>query len=80
MDTMNDPSLLRIDDREEVRLLHAGAAVQAGDVEELLGRRAGRLLAIARTSSRNAFAMAAPSVVGERWSQPVVSGTFPRSI
>jgi hypothetical protein len=36
----DDPAVLGVDDGEEVGLLHAGAPVQAGDVEKLLRRRA----------------------------------------
>jgi hypothetical protein len=35
---VHDPAVLGVDDREEVGLVHAGAFVQAGEVEELLGR------------------------------------------
>ena len=41
---VDDPSVLGVDDGEEVRRLDAGALVQAGDVEELLRRRLERFL------------------------------------
>jgi hypothetical protein len=41
---MYDPATLGIDHGEEVRLVHAGALVQAGEVEELLGPGLTRLL------------------------------------
>ena len=41
---VDDPALLGVDDGEEVGRLDAGALVQAGEVEELLGRRLHRLL------------------------------------
>ena len=41
---MHDPPLLGVHHRQEVRLLHARALVQAGDVQELLDGRAGGLL------------------------------------
>ena len=34
---MHDPATLGIDDGKEVRLVHAGALMQAGEIEELLG-------------------------------------------
>ena len=40
---VHDPAVLGVDDGEEVRLVHAGALVQAGEVEELLRRRLQRL-------------------------------------
>jgi hypothetical protein len=41
---VHDPSVLGIDDGEEVGPLHAGALVQAGEIEELLGPGLTRLL------------------------------------
>jgi hypothetical protein len=41
---MDDPAVLGIDHGEEVRLVHAGALVQAGEIEELLGTGLTRLL------------------------------------
>jgi plastocyanin len=41
---MYDPATLGIDHGEEVRLVHAGALVQAGEIEELLGPGLTRLL------------------------------------
>ena len=41
---VHDPAVLGIDDGEEVRLVHAGALVQAGEIEELLGPGLTRLL------------------------------------
>ena len=41
---MDDAAVLGVDDGEEVGCVHAGALVQAGEVEELLGRRLHRLL------------------------------------
>jgi hypothetical protein len=35
---VDDPAVLSIRDGEEIRLLHAGARVQAGEIEELLRR------------------------------------------
>ena len=40
---VHDPAVLGVDDGEEVRRVDAGALVQAGEVEELLRRRAHRL-------------------------------------
>jgi hypothetical protein len=40
---VHDAAALGVDDREKVRLLHAGALVQAGQVEKLLRRRLARL-------------------------------------
>ena len=40
---VNDPPILGIDHGEEVGCPHAGALVHAGDVQELLGRRAHRV-------------------------------------
>src|SRR5947208_1348787 len=34
---VDDPAVLGIDDREEVGLVDAGALVQAGEIQELLG-------------------------------------------
>ena len=41
---VDDPAVLGVDDGEEVRLVHAGALVQAGEIEELLGPGVTRLL------------------------------------
>jgi hypothetical protein len=41
---VDDPAPVGLDDREEVRRVDAGALVQAGEIEELLGRRLHRLL------------------------------------
>ena len=40
---VDDPAVLSIHDGEEIRLLHAGARVQAGEIEELLRWRLARL-------------------------------------
>ena len=40
---VDDPAVLGIHDGEEIRLLHAGARVQAGEIEELLRRSLARL-------------------------------------
>jgi hypothetical protein len=41
---MYEPATLGIDHGEEVRLIHAGALVQTGEIEELLGPGPTRLL------------------------------------
>ncbi len=41
---VDDPAVLGVDDGEEVGLVDAGALVQAGEIEELLGPGVTRLL------------------------------------
>ena len=75
---MNDPSLLGVDDGEEIRRVHACALVQAGDVEELLGGGLHRLLRGGKKGSRDLGWRVIHWVSSVRWDEPRMP-VLPRS-
>jgi hypothetical protein len=64
---VDDPAILGVDDGEEVRLVQAGALVQAGDIQDLLGSSFQVRPLVATTLARPTYA---PASRGERRANP----------